>query len=170
MTDRNVEVAILKFIKDKNKKFYIYPTCDFKLMNMQDLKIPRVVSKTYSNAIIGTLNEQENTGNNYIGHKEITTHKHVIQLTFLLDNNFSKADVEKIRNHLRHKLGTRHYFLLKGINLIIQKVGDIVDISEHTKDEYIERYAIDIEVTSVDECIANVEVVKKVKYEIGGNK
>lgn len=166
MKNRDVEVNILNYICSKNNKFNVYSTNDFKFINMNNLKMPRIVSKTISNSIIATLNNKQNKNNDYVDIGEITTHKHIVQLTFVLDKNVNYADVEEIRKYLHHKLATRHYFLLNGLDMIIQKVGDIIDISDHRNSNYIERYSIDLEITTVEKCIEEIEIVKNVKYEV----
>lgn len=168
MKNRDVELTILKRIKEKNNKFEIYPTSDFKFN--RKLKIPRVVSQTINNTVMHNLEKKIELDDNYIGYEEINNHKHFIQLTFVLDKNTSFDDVEEIRQMLKHKVGTRYYFALNGIDLIIQKVGEIKDISEHTDSTYLERYSIDIEVSSVEHYIEKVKKIKDVKFKIIGGK
>lgn len=168
MKNREVEIVILKKIQEINNKFNVYPVSDFKFN--RELKLPRVVSQTINNKIISTLNDTIDIDNKYVGYKEINTHKHYIQLTFVLNKNSSYDDVEKIRKALRHKVGTRYNFALNGINLIIQNVGQITDVSEHTDSTYLERYSFDIEVNSVEEHIEKVERIKEVKFNLIGGK
>lgn len=168
MKNRDVEVIILKRIQEKNNKFAIYPASDFKFD--RKLKLPRVVSQTLNNIIMHHLEREIELDDDYIGYEEISNHKHIIQLTFVLDKNTSYNDVEEIRLMLKHKAGNRYNFALNGVNLIIQKVGAIKDISEHTEATYLERYCIEIEVSSVEHYIEKIEKIKKVDFKIGGNE
>lgn len=163
MKNREIELVILKIIEE-NSKFNVYPASDFKFN--RNLKIPRVVSQTLNNAVISVLNEVLDLDDKYIGYKEINTHKHYIQLTFVLDKNVSYSDVEFIRQKLKHKVGTRYNFMKNGINAIIQKVGEIKDVSEHTAGTYLERYLIELEVNTVEEHTEKVEKIKKVKFDL----
>ena len=164
MKDRDVELVILKRIREKNNKFNVYPTSDFKFT--RDLKLPRVVSQTISNIVMHHLGREVVLDDDYIGYEEINNHKHIIQLTFVLNKDTSFDDVNNIRLMLKHKVGNRYYFALNGIDLIIQRVGEIRDISEHTAGTFLERYSIDIEVSSVEHYIEKVERIKDVKFKI----
>lgn len=164
MKNREIEVIILERIKEKNNKFEVYPTSDFKYN--RKLKIPRVVSQTINNQVMHHCENEIEIDDDYAGYEEISNHKHYIQLTFVLDKDTSFNDVEEIRQMLKHKVGSRYYFALNGINLIIQKVGEIKDISEHTPSTFLERYSIDIEVSSVEIYTEKVEKIKKVDFRI----
>lgn len=168
MKNREIEKIILELIQE-NSNFYVYPACDFKFN--RKLKLPRVISQTINNEIISTLNEIIDLNDKYIGYKEINTHKHYIQLSFVLDKTTSFNDVEFIRQKLKHKVGTRYKFQVNGINAIVQKVGEIKDISEHTAETFLERYSIDLEINTIEEHIEKVEKIKKVNFDLkkGGN-
>lgn len=161
MENRKVEVILLKKIKALFENMNIYPSSDLKYT--RELKLPRVVSKTISNEIIAVHTKRVENG-----YKQIETHEHTIQLTFALDNNLDYQAVNYIRSYFNHIQGSRYWNTIEKLEIVIQKVGSIIDISEHTKDGYIERYSIDITVTTLNEMIAGIKTIDKVIYNQNG--
>lgn len=161
MENRKVEVILLKKIKALFENMNIYPSTDLK--HTRELKLPRVVSKTISNEVIAVHTKRVENGYN-----QIETHEHTIQLTFALDNNLDYQSVNYIRSYFTHIQGTRYWNAIEKLGIVIQKVGSIIDISDHTKDGYIERYALDITVTTLNEMMSDIKTIDKVIYTQNG--
>lgn len=163
MGNRELEVFILKKIKEIKPNFQVKPAVDLKY-GKKDLKLPRVISKTLSNAVIeryrGDILDEEKAI-----FKQYEVHRHCISLVFVLSENESYSDVAEIKKVFEHLVGADWLIAMSGENIVIEEITALVDISEDLKDSYTERYSFDMYIKTVDENIAEIEHIKAVEFD-----
>lgn len=135
---------------------------DFK--HSEEKTLPRIISRTLNNSIIERY-EKRKDGEKGI-YQQIEVHRHTVSFTFTLSKKESEEDVEVIRNHFSHIVGSEWWIDRLGKELVIEEITDLIDISEYTKDGYIERYSFDMMVRTLEENVAEIEHIEKVELEL----
>lgn len=162
MKNRELEVVLLKEMQKIRPQFQIKPIGDFK--HSEEKTFPRIVSRTLNNSIIERY-EKRKDGEKGI-YQQIEVHRHTVSFTFTLSKKESEEDVEVIRNHFSHIVGSEWWIDREKKELVIEEITDLIDISEYTKDGYTERYSFDMMVRTLEENIAEIEHIEKVELEL----
>src|SRR3712207_5998969 len=102
MKNRELEVVLLKEMQKIRPQFQIKPLVDFK--HSEEKTLPRVVSRTLNNSIIEKYEVREDEEKGI--YKQIEVHRHTISFTFTLSKKESEEDVEEIRKHFSHIVGS----------------------------------------------------------------
>lgn len=162
MKNRELEVILLKEMQKIRLNFQIKPIVDFK--HSEEKNLPRIVSRTLNNSIVERYEERKDEDKGIYQQTEV--HRHTISFTFTLSKKESEEDVEEIRKHFSHIVGSEWWIDRAGKELVIEEITDLIDISEYTKDDYIERYSFDMMVRTLEENIAEIEHIEKVELEL----
>ncbi|CAL7894452.1 phage neck terminator protein [Fusobacterium necrophorum] len=162
MKNRELEVVLLKEMQKIRPQFQIKPMVDFK--HSEEKTLPRVVSRTLNNSIVERYEERKDRDKGI--YQQIEVHRHTITFTFTLSKKESEEDVEMIRNHFSHIVGSEWWIDRERKELVIEEITDLIDISEYTKDGYTERYSFDMIVRTLEENIAEIEHIEKVELEL----
>ena len=162
MKNRELEVILLKEMQKIRPNFQIKPIVDFK--HSEEKNLPRIVSRTLNNSIVERYEERKDGDKGIYQQTEV--HRHTISFTFTLSKKESEEDVEEIRKHFSHIVGLEWWIDRARKELVIEEITDLIDISEYTKDGYIERYSFDIIVRTLEENIAEIEHIEKVELEL----
>lgn len=164
MGNRELEVFILKKIKEMKPNFQVKPAVDLKY-GRNDLKLPRVVSRTLNNQVIeryrGDILDKEKAI-----FKQYEVHRHCISLTFVLSSNENYSDVADIKKLFEHKIGADWLIAMNEENIVIEEITALVDISEDLKDSYTERYSFDMYIRTVDENMVEIEHISAVEFDL----
>ena len=146
MNNIDLEILFLDKIKELNNKFQVIPFEHLSKVNGQ-LKLPRVIARTISNNVI-----------------------HIISFSFTLNKKDSYADVAIVRDYFTNIEAINWWIKLNGLNLVIEEVGELKDITDYTASDLLERYVFDIVVRTSKELRTEIEIIKDVDFEIkGGN-
>lgn len=162
MKNRELEVVLLKEMQKIRSQFQIKPMVDFK--HTEEKTLPRIVSRTLNNSIVEKYEERKDADKGI--YQQIEVHRHTVSFTFTLSKKESEEDVEVIRNHFSHIVGSEWWIGRERKELVIEEITDLIDISEYTKDGYTERYSFDMMVRTLEENIAEIEHVEKVELEL----
>jgi hypothetical protein len=169
MNNIDLEILFLDKIKELNNKFQVIPFEHLSKVNGQ-LKLPRVIARTISNNVIRRYtNEREDT-KKYGVFKQTNINKHIISFSFTLSKKDSFIDVAVIRDYFTNIEAINWWIKLNGLNLVIEEVGELKDITDYTASDLLERYVFDVTVRTSKELRTEIEIIKDVKFDIeGGN-
>ena len=169
MNNIDLEILFLEKIKQLNNKFQVIPFEHLSKVNGQ-LKLPRVIARTISNNVIHKYtNEREDT-QKYGVFKQTNINKHIISFSFTLSKKDSFIDVAIIRDYFTNIEAINWWIKLNGLNLIIEEVGELKDITDYTASDLLERYVFNVIVRTSKELRTEIEIIKDVDFEIkGGN-
>ena len=79
-------------------------------------------------------------------------------------------DVSVIRDYFTNIEAINWWIKLNGLNLVIEEVGELKDITDYTASDLLERYVFDLTVRTSKELRTEIEIIKDVDFEIkGGN-
>ena len=169
MNNIDLEILFLEKIKQLNNKFQVIPFEHLSKVNGQ-LKLPRVIARTISNNVIHRYtNEREDT-QKYGVFKQTNINKHIISFSFTLSKKDSFIDVAIIRDYFTNIEAINWWIKLNSLNLIIEEVGELKDITDYTASDLLERYVFNVIVRTSKELRTEIEIIKDVDFEIkGGN-
>ena len=169
MNNIDLEILFLDKIKELNNKFQVIPFEHLSKVNGQ-LKLPRVIARTiFNNVIHRYTNERENT-QKYGVFKQTNINKHIISFSFTLSKKDSFVDVAVIRDYFTNIEAINWWIKLNGLNLVIEEVGELKDITDYSASDLLERYVFDLTVRTSKELRTEIEIIKDVDFEIkGGN-
>ena len=155
MNNLELEILLLEKINQLNEKFQTVPFEHLSKVNGQ-LKLPRVLARTISNQVIHRYTNDIN--------------KHIISFSFTLSKKDSFIDVAIIRDYFTNIEAVNWWIKLNGLNLVIEEVGEIKDITDYSASDLLERYVFDLTVRTSKELRTEIEIIKDVKFNIeGGN-
>lgn len=169
MNNIDLEILFLDKIKELNNKFQVIPFEHLSKVNGQ-LKLPRVLARTISNNVIHRYtNEREDT-QKYGVFKQTNINKHIISFSFTLSKKDSFVDVAVIRDYFTNIEAVNWWIKLNRLNLVIEEVGELKDITDYSASDLLERYVFDLTVRTSKELRTEIEIIKDVDFEIkGGN-
>lgn len=165
MDNLELEILLLEKMKELNNKFQIVPFEHLSKANGQ-LKLPRVLARTISNNVIHRYTNDREDTEKYGVFKQININKHIISFSFTLSKKDSFIDVAIIRDYFTNIEAVNWWIKLNGLNLVIEEVGEIKDITDNTASDILERYVFDLVVRSSKELETNIEIIKKVDFKI----
>ena len=146
MNNIDLEILFLDKIKELNNKFQVIPFEHLSKVNGQ-LKLPRVIARTITNI-----------------------NKHIISFSFTLSKKDSSIDVAIIRDYFTNIEAINWWIKLNGLNLVIEEVRELKDITDYSASDLLERYVFDVIVRTSKELTTEIEIIKDVDFEIkGGN-
>lgn len=169
MNNIDLEILFLEKIKELNNKFQVIPFEHLSKVNGQ-LKLPRVIARTiFNNVIHRYTNDREDT-QKYGVFKQTNINKHIISFSFTLSKKDSFIDVAVIRDYFTNIEAVNWWIKLNGLNLVIEEVGELKDITDYSSSDLLERYVFDVVVRTSKELRTEIEIIKDVDFEIkGGN-
>ncbi len=169
MNNIDLEILFLDKIKELNNKFQVIPFEHLSKVNGQ-LKLPRIIARTISNNVIHRYaNDREDT-EKYGVFKQTNINKHIISFSFTLSKKDSFVDVVVIRDYFTNIEAINWWIKLNGLNLVIEEVGELKDITDYSASDLLERYVFDVTVRTSKELRTEIEIIKDVDFEIkGGN-
>ena len=169
MDNIDLEILLLDKIKELNNKFQVIPFEYLSKVNGQ-LKLPRVLARTISNQVIHRYTNDREDTQKYGVFKQTNINKHIISFSFTLSKKDSFIDVAIIRDYFTNIEAINWWIKLNGLNLVIEEVGDLKDITDYSASDLLERYVFDITVRTSKELRTEIEIIKQVDFEIkGGN-
>lgn len=169
MNNIDLEILFLDKIKQLNNKFQVIPFEHLSKVNGQ-LKLPRVLARTISNQVIHRYTNDREDTQKYGVFKQTNINKHIISFSFTLSKKDSFVDVAIVRDYFTNIEAINWWIKLNGLNLVIEEVGDLKDITDYSASDLLERYVFDITVRTSKELRTEIEIIKQVDFEIkGGN-
>lgn len=165
MNNIDLEILFLDKIKELNNKFQVIPFEHLSKVNGQ-LKLPRVLARTISNNVIHRYTNDREDTEKYGVFKQTNINKHIISFSFTLSKKDSFIDVAIVRDYFTNIEAINWWIKLNGLNLVIEEVGEIKDITDNTASDILERYIFDLVVRSSKELETNIEIIKKVDFKI----
>ncbi len=165
MNNIDLEILFLDKIKELNNKFQVIPFEHLSKVNGQ-LKLPRVLARTISNNVIHRYTNDREDTEKYGVFKQTNINKHIISFSFTLSKKDSFIDVAIVRDYFTNIEAINWWIKLNGLNLVIEEVGEIKDITDNTASDILERYVFDLVVRSSKELETNIEIIKKVDFKI----
>ena len=169
MDNIDLEILLLDKIKELNNKFQVIPFEYLSKVNGQ-LKLPRVLARTISNQVIHRYTNDREDTQKYGVFKQTNINKHIISFSFTLSKKDSFVDVAIVRDYFTNIEAINWWIKLNGLNLVIEEVGDLKDITDYSASDLLERYVFDITVRTSKELRTEIEIIKQVDFEIkGGN-
>ena len=170
MNNIDLEILFLDKIKELNNKFQVIPFEHLSKVNGQ-LKLPRVLARTISNQVIHRYTNDREDTEKYGVFKQTNINKHIISFSFTLSKKDVFVDVSVIRDYFTNIEAINWWIKLNGLNLVIEEVGELKDITDYTASDLLERYVFDLTVRTSKELRTEIEIIKDVDFEIkGGNK
>lgn len=135
---------------------------DLDKINPKQLDKNRIVSRVLTSGI-GTHKYQRN---------EVTEHhkKHIqinintLTITFSMISSYENA--LSCHNFFNHLVGSLWWNARGGHNYVIEDVTPIVDVSDTVGATYREKYVFDIITRVQDETVAEIELIKKVNFDL----
>ena len=169
MNNIDLEILFLDKIKELNNKFQVIPFEHLSKVNGQ-LKLPRVLARTISNNVIHRYTNDREDTQKYGVFKQMNINKHIISFSFTLSKKDSFIDVAVIRDYFTNIEAINWWIKLNGLNLVIEEVGELKDITDYSASDLLERYVFDLTVRTSKELRTEIEIIKQVDFEIkGGN-
>lgn len=169
MNNIDLEILFLDKIKELNNKFQVIPFEHLSKVNGQ-LKLPRVIARTISNNVIHRYTNDREDTQKYGVFKQMNINKHIISFSFTLSKKDSFIDVAVIRDYFTNIEAINWWIKLNGLNLVIEEVGELKDITDYSASDLLERYVFDLTVRTSKELRTEIEIIKDVDFEIkGGN-
>ena len=169
MNNIDLEILFLDKIKELNNKFQVIPFEHLSKVNGQ-LKLPRVIARTISNNVIHRYTSQREDTQKYGVFKQTNINKHIISFSFTFSKKDSFIDVAVIRDYFTNIEAINWWIKLNGLNLVIEEVGELKDITDYSASDLLERYVFDLTVRTSNELTTEIEIIKDVDFEIkGGN-
>lgn len=169
MNNIDLEILFLDKIKELNNKFQVIPFEHLSKVNGQ-LKLPRVLARTISNQVIHRYTNDREDTEKYGVFKQTNINKHIISFSFTLSKKDVFVDVSVIRDYFTNIEAINWWIKLNGLNLVIEEVGELKDITDYTASDLLERYVFDLTVRTSKELRTEIEIIKDVDFEIkGGN-
>ena len=169
MNNIDLEILFLDKIKELNNKFQVIPFEHLSKVNGQ-LKLPRVLARTISNNVIHRYTNDREDTQKYGVFKQMNINKHIISFSFTLSKKDSFIDVAVIRDYFTNIEAINWWIKLNGLNLVIEEVGELKDITDYSASDLLERYVFDVTVRTSKELRTEIEIIKDVDFEIkGGN-
>mgnify|MGYP000906575454 FL=1 len=169
MNNIDLEILFLDKIKQLNNKFQVIPFEHLSKVNGQ-LKLPRVLARTISNQVIHRYTNDREDTEKYGVFKQTNINKHIISFSFTLSKKDVFVDVSVIRDYFTNIEAINWWIKLNGLNLVIEEVGELKDITDYTASDLLERYVFDLTVRTSKELRTEIEIIKDVDFEIkGGN-
>lgn len=169
MNNIDLEILFLEKIKELNNKFQVIPFEHLSKVNGQ-LKLPRVIARTISNNVIHRYTNDREDTQKYGVFKQTNINKHIISFSFTLSKKDSFIDVAIIRDYFTNIEAVNWWIKLNGLNLVIEEVGELKDITDYSSSDLLERYVFDLTVRTSKELRTGIEIIKQVDFEIkGGN-
>lgn len=165
MNNIDLEILFLDKIKELNNKFQVIPFEHLSKVNGQ-LKLPRVLARTISNNVIHRYTNDREDTEKYGVFKQTNINKHIISFSFTLSKKDSFIDVAIVRDYFTNIEAINWWIKLNGLNLVIEEVGEIKDITDNTASDILERYVFDLVVRSSKELETNIKIIKKVDFKI----
>ncbi|WP_314346904.1 LIC_12616 family protein [Fusobacterium massiliense] len=165
MNNIDLEILFLDKIKELNNKFQVIPFEHLSKVNGQ-LKLPRVLARTISNNVIHRYTNDREDTEKYGVFKQTNINKHIISFSFTLSKKDSFIDVAIVRDYFTNIEAINWWIKLNDLNLVIEEVGEIKDITDNTASDILERYVFDLVVRSSKELETNIEIIKKVDFKI----
>jgi len=169
MDNIDLEILFLDKIKELNNKFQVIPFEHLSKVNGQ-LKLPRVLARTISNQVIHRYTNDREDTEKYGVFKQTNINKHIISFSFTLSKKDSFVDVAVIRDYFTNIEAINWWIKLNRLNLVIEEVGELKDITDYSASDLLERYVFDLTVRTSKELRTEIEIIKDVDFEIkGGN-
>lgn len=169
MNNIDLEILFLDKIKELNNKFQVIPFEHLSKVNGQ-LKLPRVLARTISNNVIHRYTNDREDTQKYGVFKQTNINKHIISFSFTLSKKDSFIDVAVIRDYFTNIEAINWWIKLNRLNLVIEEVGELKDITDYSASDLLERYVFDLTVRTSKELRTEIEIIKQVDFEIkGGN-
>lgn len=169
MNNIDLEILFLDKIKELNNKFQVILFEHLSKVNGQ-LKLPRVLARTISNQVIHRYTNDREDTQKYGVFKQTNINKHIISFSFTLSKKDSFIDVAIIRDYFTNIEAVNWWIKLNGLNLVIEEVGELKDITDYSASDLLERYVFDVTVRTSKELRTEIEIIKDVDFEIkGGN-
>lgn len=169
MNNIDLEILFLDKIKELNNKFQVIPFEHLSKVNGQ-LKLPRVIARTISNSVIHRYTNEREDSQKYGVFKQTNINKHIISFSFTLSKKDSFIDVAVIRDYFTNIEAINWWIKLNELNLVIEEVGELRDITDYSASDLLERYVFDLTVRTSKELRTEIEIIKDVDFEIkGGN-
>nr|DAS49866.1 MAG TPA: hypothetical protein [Caudoviricetes sp.] len=169
MNNIDLEILFLDKIKELNNKFQVIPFEHLSKVNGQ-LKLPRVLARTISNQVIHRYTNDREDTEKYGVFKQTNINKHIISFSFTLSKKDGFVDVSVIRDYFTNIEAINWWIKLNGLNLVIEEVGELKDITDYSASDLLERYVFDLTVRTSKELRTEIEIIKDVDFEVkGGN-
>lgn len=169
MNNIDLEILFLDKIKELNNKFQVIPFEHLSKVNGQ-LKLPRVIARTISNQVIHRYTNDREDTEKYGVFKQTNINKHIISFSFTLSKKDSFIDVAVIRDYFTNIEAINWWIKLNGLNLVIEEVEELKDITDYSASDLLERYVFDLTVRTSKELRTKIKIIKDVDFEIkGGN-
>lgn len=169
MNNIDLEILFLDKIKELNNKFQVIPFEHLSKVNGQ-LKLPRVLARTISNQVIHRYTNDREDTEKYGVFKQTNINKHIISFSFTLSKKDSFIDVAVIRDYFTNIEAINWWIKLNRLNLVIEEVGELKDITDYSASDLLERYVFDLTARTSKELKTEIEIIKDVDFEIkGGN-
>lgn len=171
MKNREIEVFLLKIIKNKYEDFFCMPSTD-KKYNYDVNKLPRVTTKVISDEVIEEYDDFEH-GTTKARYIQYDIHRKTIRFIFVLNKEYTEEEVNNIKAIFNHKIGMDWMLDRADKDLVIEELTSTIDISENNAANYLERYSFDMIVRTTEKNIAEIEYVNEVQFrveEVGGKR
>ena len=165
MDNLELEILLLEKMKELNNKFQIVPFEHLSKANGQ-LKLPRIISRVISNKATHKYTNERIENDGYTTFKQTNINKYIVSFSFTLGKKDSYKDVSIVRDFFTNIESINWWIKLNGLNLVIEEVGEIKDITDNTASDILERYVFDLVIRSSKELETNIEIIKKVDFKI----
>ncbi len=166
MENRELEVLFLDKIKELDNKYQVVLFEDLSKVNGK-LKIPRVVCRTISNRVIHRYDSQREDKDKVAVFYQTNINKHMISFSFV---GRPFQEVAKIRNFFTNIVAVQWWKMRNKLDFVIEEVGELKNITENTSNDTIERYVMDITVRTKTKIQTEIEIIKKVEFDVKGGK
>lgn len=166
MGNRELEVILLSKVEEINNAFQIVPFEDLKLVNGK-LKVPRCVARTLSNRVIHKYDSQKEEKEKVVAFYQTNINHHLVSLSFI---GAKFEEVAKIRDFFSNRVSVQWWKLRNNLDIVIEEVGDLKNITDHNSSDTMERYVMDITIRTKTKLETEIEIIKKVEFDIKGGK
>lgn len=169
MNNLELEKIILNKIREINNKFQLIAFEKLNEFNGK-LKVPRCLIRTISNQVIHRYTSSRNENDKYGVFRQKNINKHILSLSFTLSSKESYQDVSIIRDFFSNIEGIYWWIKLNNLPFFIEEVGEIKDISNELASGILERYVFDLVIRSYTDLETDIEIIKKVDFDLKGGK
>lgn len=169
MSNLDLEILFLDKIKELNNKFQVIPFEHLSKVNGQ-LKLPRVLARTLSNKVVHRYTNQREDTQKYGVFKQTNINKHIISFSITLSKKDNFTDVAIIRDYFTNIEAINWWIKLNGLNVVVEEVSELKEITDYTASDLLERYVFDVVVRTSSVLETNIEIIKKVDFDLKGGK
>lgn len=164
MENKALEILFLEKMVEMNSGLQVIPFEDLKNVNGR-LKLPRCIARTLSNHVIHRYDSQRSNKDDVVAFHQTNINRHLISFSFV---GLKFEEVAKIRNFFSNIVSVQWWKICGGYDFVLEQVGELKNITDHTTSDTLERYVMDIVVRTKTKTKTEIEIIKKVEFEIKG--